>query len=294
MSRPLDGQRIGIIGLGKMGSAMARRLSGAGFAVSGWTRRGVDDELAATLGVTGFTDMSELIGQSDVVMTSLFNDAAVEAVLGLIVGADLGGKLIVETSTVSSDILRGKLAAIRAAGGGAIDAPISGGPELIARGEAGLYIGGDKADFERFGPIAETLSNRIVHVGPVGSGSGAAAKIVNNMMLAGQWETLKEALQVGKRAGLDLDTMMAVLLDSPSATAAMRGRAEIILGASTRVGFPVSGVIKDASLFVATAERLGVATPAVSAALESYREALAAGHGEEDLAMMVRKGFLDA
>lgn len=292
MSGRQANERIGIIGLGKMGSAMVRRLSGAGFAVAGWTRRGVDRALASELGVTACGDLSALLDKSDVVILSLFDGTAVVQTLAELCRHDLSGKLIVDTSTVSPEVMRGHVGAIAGRGGLAIDAPISGGPELVAKGGVGIYMGGADADVARFMPIAEHLSDRIVHVG--GVGDGAAAKIVNNMMLAGQWETLKEALQVGKRSGLSLETMIGILTESPSATPAMKARAPIILGESERVGFQITGVIKDAQLFVATAERLGVEAPAVRAALESYKAAHEAGLGDKDLATMVRKGFLDA
>lgn len=284
--------QVGIIGLGKMGSAIARRLTGSGQSVCGWTRRGVDRALAGELGISVAADVAALVAKSDIVILSLFDGDAVTEMLELVCRYDLAGKLIVETSTVSPDLLRGKLGDIKAKGGSAIDAPISGGPDLIAQGGVGIYMGGDEADVARFMPLAELLSDRIVHVGAVGD--GAAAKIVNNMMLAGQWQTLKEALQVGKRSGLSLETMMGILTNSPSATPAMKARTPIILGKSERVGFQISGVIKDAELFVATAERLGVEAPAVRAALHSYEEAREAGLGDKDLANMVRKGYLDA
>lgn len=291
MSAQKVGQ-IGIVGLGKMGSAIAKRLAGSGQSVCGWTRRGVDRALATELGISAAADVGALVAKSDIVILSLFDGEAVGEMLEVISAHDLVGKLIVETSTVSPDVLRGKLSNIKKKGGSAIDAPISGGPELIAQGGVGIYMGGAKADIARFMPIAELLSDRIVHVGAVGD--GAAAKIVNNMMLAGQWETLKEALQVGKRSGLSLETMIGILTNSPSATPAMKARAPIILGQSERVGFQITGVIKDAELFVATAQRLGVEAPAVKAALASYKGARDAGLGDKDLATMVRKGFLDA
>jgi len=140
--------------------------------------------------------------------------------------------------------------------------------------------------------VARLLAHRIVHVGAVGA--GAAAKLVNNMMLIGLWQTLKEALQVGKRQGLSLETMIEIVLDSPGASAALRQRAPVVLGESDAVGFSVAGIVKDISLFVAAAERAGVAAPAIAAALESFTAHRDAGHGAEDLATMVRAACLSA
>jgi len=283
---------VGIIGLGRMGSAMAARLSGQGCRVSGWTRGGVAPARAEELGIAACADIPALAAASGIVVLSLLDDAAVAAVLDALCRCDLAGKLIVETSTVSPETLRGREGAIRAAGGAAVDAPVSGGPDLVAQGRAGLYLGGAEADVARFMSVARLLAERIVHVGAVGA--GAAAKIVNNMMLTGFWQTLKEALQVGRRQGLALETMMEILLDSPAANAALRQRAPVVLGESDAVGFSVAGIVKDISLFVAAAERAGVAVPAISAALESFTAHRDAGHGDKDLATMVRAAYLSA
>jgi len=283
---------VGIVGLGRMGSAMAARLSGQGCTVSGWTRSGIAPARAGELGIAACADIPALAAASGIVVLSLLDDAAVAAVLDALCRCDLSGKLIVETSTVAPETLRGREGTIREAGGAAVDAPVSGGPDLVADGRAGLYLGGAGTDVARFMPVARLLAHRIVHVGAVGA--GAAAKLVNNMMLIGFWQTLKEALQVGKRQGLSLETMIEILLDSPAANAALRQRAPVVLGESDAVGFSVAGIVKDISLFVAAAERAGVAAPAIAAALESFTAHRDAGHGAEDLATMVRAACLSA
>jgi 3-hydroxyisobutyrate dehydrogenase len=283
------GPRVGLIGLGRLGSAMARRLAGQGFEVAGWTRSGLSDASVREWGIVGASDVTGLAAASDIVLLSLTDDAAVAAICAELCRNDLGGKVIADTSTVGPDTLRNQAAAIAKAGGGALDAPISGGPDLIAEGKAGLYIGGDADDVARFMPVAEALSNRIHHVGDVGA--GAAAKIVNNMMLMGFWETLKEALTLGKRAGLSLDKMLEILKGSPAASGAFLHRMPVLLGESDAVGFSVSGVIKDGLMFRRTAEQYGVNVPAIEAAFASYSAHLEKGNGEKDLATMVRAAY---
>lgn len=280
---------IGIAGLGRMGSAMATRLSDEGCHVFGWTRSGLSPARAEALGLIPCADLPALAAASDILLLSLLDDAAVAAVVDALCRCDLSGRLVVDTSTVAPETLRGRLRALHAAGGAAVDAPVSGGPELVAAGTAGLYLGGMDADVRRFMPVARLMAGRIVHVG--GPGAGAAAKIVNNMMLAGFWQTLKESLQVGRRLGLDLQAMMAILLESPAANAALRQRAPVVLGESDAVGFSVDGIVKDISLFVETARRAGVPAPAMAAALESFAAHRTAGHGADDLATMVRAAY---
>lgn len=280
--------RIGILGLGRMGRALAARLAGQGFQVAGWTRSGAAP-LAGALRITPCADIPAITAAADILLLSLSDDAAVSGVIRDLLRGDLAGKLIVDTSTIGPDTLRSHAEAIHRAGGAALDAPISGGPDMVAAGKAGFYIGGAPADVARFQPVAAALADRIHHVGALGA--GAAAKIVNNMMLMGFWEALKEALQLGKRAGLDLDTMLKILSTSPAASGAFQHRLPVLKGESDAVGFPVSGVVKDGRMFSRVAAMLQVETPAITAAMISFGAYDAAGHGDEDLARMVRAAY---
>lgn len=280
--------RIGILGLGRMGRALAARLAGQGFQVAGWTRSGAAP-LAGALRITPCADIPAITAAADILLLSLSDDAAVSSVIRDLLRGDLAGKLIVDTSTIGPDTLRSHAEAIHRAGGAALDAPISGGPDMVAAGKAGFYIGGAPADVARFQPVAAALADRIHHVGALGA--GAAAKIVNNMMLMGFWEALKEALQLGKRAGLDLDTMLKILSTSPAASGAFLHRLPVLKGESDAVGFPVSGVVKDGRMFSRVARMLQVETPAIAAAIASFGAYDAGGHGDEDLARMVRAAY---
>src|SRR5688572_3806584 len=97
--------RIGIVGLGRMGRAMAARLASREFAVAGWTRSGIAADLARDLRITAHTSAADMVAASDIVLLSLSDDAAVTEVVGQLVRGDLASKLIVDTSTVSPDTL---------------------------------------------------------------------------------------------------------------------------------------------------------------------------------------------
>jgi 3-hydroxyisobutyrate dehydrogenase-like beta-hydroxyacid dehydrogenase len=279
-------ERIGVVGLGRMGTAIAERLVSQHYPVTGWSRRGLTAAEGTALGIAVATELGELVAQSDMLILSLMDEDAVAAVLTALAGHDLANRLVVETSTVGPDIIRRHAPSLAAAGASAIDAPISGGPDLLRLGRAGFYIGGSETDVARFRPVAEALSDRIHHVGPLGD--GATAKLVNNMMLLGIWQTLKEALQLGQACGLTRETMLGFLEGSPAASPAMRSRLPVILGQSDAVGFSLSGVVKDARVVAALAEALQLDLPATQAARQSFEAVEAKGHGEADLAMMVR------
>jgi 3-hydroxyisobutyrate dehydrogenase len=284
----MDKPRIGIIGLGRMGRAMASKLSDSGFPVTGWSRSGTPSQTD----VATAPDIPALAAAADVIILALLDDAAVHEVAGALEILDLSGKLIVDTSTVSPLTLRTHAAAVAQVGGRLLDAPISGGPEMLLHGKAGLYIGGSEKDFRDFLPVARVLSDRIHHVGDLGH--GAAAKLINNMMLTGLWESLKEALQLGGRAGLARDKMIEVLAGSPAASPAMKGRLPVVLGETDHVGFPVSGVVKDIRVVRDFAAQVGVPVPAMAAALRSFEDTAEAGLADADLATMVRLALENA
>ena len=277
--------RIGIIGLGRMGQALAARLVGQGARVTGWTRRGISGAEAQALGIGAAGDLAGLVAASDIILTSLFDDAAVRDILARLAALDLSGRLIVETSTVSPAVVREAAPAIEAAGGRLIDAPISGGPEMVAAGTIGLYVGGAEADVARFAPLAAQLSSRVVTVG--GLGAGHAAKIVNNAAMGGVWQAKIESFRLGARLGLDLETMLGIMERSPATAPAFRDRIPKMTGADPTVGFPVAGVVKDQTLFLAVAAEAGVTLPALAAACENFRAVAEAGHAEDDLAVVI-------
>ncbi len=278
-------ETVGIVGLGRMGSALSQRLAESGFEVAAWNRSPVTKERKNELAATVYADLAELADCSDILVLSLFDDAAVIDVVGQLCALGISGKLIVETSTVSPETLPGLIGAVEGAGASAIDAPIAGGPEIVLAGKAGVYVGGALVDVERAKPMLEQLAARVLHMGDVGS--GATAKIVNNMALAGFWETLREALRVGRKGGLSDEQMMKMLEGSPVANQMLKSRIPLILGHSDTVGFSVNGGVKDGELFVSVAEKFGVEAPAVAAALHSLKMTREAGFGESDLATML-------
>ena len=279
-----QGEVIGVIGLGRMGSAIAQKLAHKN-PVQGWNRTA----RPAPDGVRLADNLGALAQNCTILVTSLYDDAALDAVSAQLARFDLTGKLVVETSTIGAATLQAAAARLGAAGAALIDAPIAGGPPLVLEAKAGMLMGGDARHIARWQPYAEQLAGRVLHVGPLGA--GAAAKTVNNMMLVGYWQVLKEALLTGRQAGLALEPMLHMLADGPAASGAFRARLPVITGENRTVGFSVDGVAKDARLFVETAQGYGVDVPAMRAALASFEAASAAGIGGDDLARMLTHAY---
>lgn len=279
---------VGVLGLGRMGSAILDRLGDQGFEIFGWNRTPV--VAGSNTKAEIFPEIGGVVARSDIIILSLFNDQAVTDVVGRLCEHDLSGKVVVDTSTTRPDTLRDLEPLLNKAGALVADAPIAGGPDMVRAGKAGLYVGGGRAAVEQFCPVADAFAARVIHVGDLGA--GATAKVFNNMMLCGYWQTLKEAMLTGQAGGLSMAQMVDILSGSPAASPAFLSRTEVLLGQSDMVGFPVSGAVKDVELFVDIAREFGVETPSINAGLESFRTAEKQGLSDFDLATMVCKAVI--
>lgn len=282
-----DMDRIGVIGLGRMGAAMAARFAGQGAPVTGWTRssRAVD-------GVPMAPDLAGLVASSDVLILSLYDDAAVTETLDRLLSLDIAGKLIAETSTVVPANLTSRADRFAATGAMVVDAPVSGGPEMVAAGSCGFFIGGAADAAARAQAALSALTDRIFHVGPLGT--GLVMKVVNNALMQSYTAGLVEQLQVAARAGLPLETALTILCGGPAGLPMVRDRLPRILGADHSVGFPISGVAKDNAVFRRIAAEAGVVTPTLDAFAALLDEAKAAGLADADIAALMRRGYRDA
>lgn len=272
--------RIGVIGLGRMGSAIAERMQAQCNSVLGWTRS------ARTIkGVLSTPDVRSLVQESDVLILSLFDDDAVAEILDTLLTYDLSGKLIIETSTVVPAILTTRIAAIEKAGAMAVDAPISGGPELVRAGACGVFVGGTEAAAGRASDVLVGISGRVFHVGPLGT--GLVMKTINNAMLQIYFSGLTELMPLAKRAGLPMDTALRIVTGGPAGIPMVKDRLPRMLGEDESVGFTNLAVMKDNHVFQRVAASYGVSAPSLKAFGDQQRRAIEAGLGDKDPAALV-------
>ncbi|SOB93733.1 NAD(P)-dependent oxidoreductase [Rhodobacter maris] len=276
--------RIGVIGLGRMGAAMAERFVAQGAQVCGWTRSG-----RTVPGIDSAPDMESLVAQSEVIALSLLDDAAVAAVLDALLKRDLSGKLVADTSTADPHLLCDRAAAFAARGAQIVDAPISGGPELVRAGACGVFIGGEDAAAAQAQEVMALLSGRVFHTGPLGT--GLVMKVINNGMLQAYFSGLADLLPMARAAGLPLETVLTILAGGPAGLPMLKDRMAKILGSDPGVGFPVSGVMKDNALFRAILASYGQAAPTLERFAAQAPAAAAAGLWEADLAALVRLAY---
>lgn len=286
--------RVGVAGLGRMGRAAAARLLAAGYPVTVCNRTPDRAAELLTLGAAWAATPAKLAAETEVVLSMLTDDRAVDDVYtgpqGLLAGAGADGTTFVEMSTVrTSTVLRLREPTERA-GGRLVDAPMSGPPAAVSAGQLLVLAGGEASDVARITPILASFSRRVVHLGP--NGAGTTMKLVLQLPMAVLFASLGEALSIGTQLGLSLDAMLDVVLDSQGAPPVLHARAGLIRAgrdapADAGVGFDVAGVRKDLQAMVATAQDAGAPATTAAAALGLFAGAMAAGYADRDLAAIV-------
>jgi 3-hydroxyisobutyrate dehydrogenase-like beta-hydroxyacid dehydrogenase len=203
-----------------------------------------------------------------------------------LLAAPAPGRLFVEMSTIRPETVRHVASRAEAMGARLIDAPVAGGPAVVAAKEILAFAGGEAADIDRARQILGQFCRRIEHLGPVGSGT--IMKLVANLPIGVYFQALAESLALGRRHGLDLEQMLDLILDSPAALAALPRKRATILGAEGPVPFDIAGVRKDLLAMTAACHKAGVPAPAATGALSGYASATAAGWGARDFSTIIR------
>ncbi len=274
--------RVGVVGLGIMGSGMAHNLLAAGHQVSVWNRTAARAEPFAAAGATVCDTPAELAASSDVVLVCVSDTPDVEAVLfapgGVAAGA-APGTLVIDTSTISPDATRGFAGRLAGQGVAFLDAPVSGGSEGAARGTLSIMVGGDATDLDRARPVLESIGTTITHVGPVGSGQ--TCKLVNQVLVVVNMLAVSEALLLAEAGGLDLTRTIAAVESGAAGSWMLSNRGPQVVRRDWRPGFTIDLQQKDLRLVLEAADSLGVPLLATAGVFQMYRSLQAAGLGGE-------------
>jgi 3-hydroxyisobutyrate dehydrogenase-like beta-hydroxyacid dehydrogenase len=280
--------RIGFLGLGTMGGPMARRLAGAGHAVTGYEPNSKRAEQATAAGVTLAASPARVAEAADVVLSSLPDVATVRRAYlgedGALAGAR-GGMIFVDVSTTDPDTWKDVGKAARARGVDCLDAPVSGGPTEAGNGKLIFLVGGDAAVLERARPVLSVLGGEIHHIGPLGSGQ--VIKIVNNVMSVGNVVVAAEAMVLGVRAGLDPQKLFDILSTSGGRSHHFLKRFPNVLAGDFTPYFGIALSRKDVALGLGLAASFGLPMPVTSAVRQAYETAHAEGFGDLDMAGVI-------
>ncbi|HET9852518.1 MAG TPA: NAD(P)-dependent oxidoreductase [Candidatus Limnocylindrales bacterium] len=281
--------RVGFVGLGTMGGAMAANAARAGFEVSAWNRTPGRAAELADVGVTVAESAAAVADASDAIITIVSDTPDVEAVLfgerGVAAGAK-PGSLVIDMSTISPSATREFATRLASQEIAMLDAPVSGGSEGAKNGTLSIFVGGEAADLERARPVLESLGTTITHVGPIGSGQ--AVKAVNQVILAGTYLGVAEGIVLALKSGLDVEQVVGALSGGAAQSWVLTNRSGRMLENDYPLGFKVALHFKDLGIALAMARELGVSLP-VSALCEAIEGGLMGqGHAEEDMSAVAR------
>jgi 3-hydroxyisobutyrate dehydrogenase len=281
--------RLGFLGLGTMGAAMAGLLARAGYPLSVWNRTpGRATELVA-LGATEAGTPAAAAAAADVVVICVSDTPDVEAVLfgpnGVAEGA-APGSLVVDCSTIAPSGSRSFAARLAERGVAFVDAPVSGGSEGARNATLTIFVGGESTDVERARPILSVLGRTITHVGPVGAGQ--AVKAVNQVILAGAYLGVAEGIVLAMKAGLDVDQVVEALGGGAAQSWVLANRSGRMIANDYPLGFRVALHRKDLDIALAMARELGAVLPVSALAAQLEAGLIASGHADEDMSALAR------
>jgi 3-hydroxyisobutyrate dehydrogenase-like beta-hydroxyacid dehydrogenase len=279
---------IGVLGIGLMGRGMARSLLRKGHAVRVWNRtRAKAEELAAS-GATVAATPAEAARGASVVVSMLADPAAVaetyEGPVGLLSALEKDA-VVIDSSTVSPPTTLRMAAQVRAKGGQLLDAPVFGSKNEAENGALGLIVGGDRAAYDAVQDVLTALG-KPRYVGE--SGRGAYAKLVVNLVIAGELQAFHEGMVMATKAGLDPDQMFEILMNSRARAGIFEMKGPSILKRDFTPFFPLRLMDKDMRLALETADALKIPLPLVRAVKDALGAAVSAGQSEEDFSSAIK------
>jgi 3-hydroxyisobutyrate dehydrogenase-like beta-hydroxyacid dehydrogenase len=278
---------VGFVGLGVMGSRMAKRLLDAGHQVHGWNRT---EEKAAWLVEAGLRleDTPRAVAASaEVTFTMLTDTKALRAVTqgddGILAG--LGpGKIYVDMSTVSPAASREVAAEVASRGASMLDAPVSGSVITLEEGKLSVMVGGDEGTVARVEPILLDIGRKVTRVG--GNGQAVLMKIATNLSLAVQMLAFSEGVLLAEKGGIARETAVEVLLNSVIASPMVKYRGPFVLGMPEEAWFDVNMMQKDMLLALEMGRELDVPLPTTAVTNELLTASRGIGLEEEDFAVV--------
>jgi len=278
--------KIGLVGLGRMGGAMARRLVDQGHSVVAWDQRArAVDALGNT--IEAAKNPREVAEGSEAILSTITEDNGIRRVFTGKDGfleAPLEGKIFIEMSTLQPMTIRELVPKVEAKGARLVDSPVLGTIPSVRDGKLVALMGGREEDVARAAKILEPLTRRVIHMGP--SGSGSVMKLAANLGMGTYLQAVAEALALGDRYGLSIPLMLDALMEGAFASPWLKAKTEQFKGAKGDTTLDVKSIRKDLMSALATGSAVGVPMPATAGALASASAAVAQGLSDEDCAVI--------
>ncbi len=286
--------KIGFIGLGNVGGKLAGTLVRNGHDV---TVLDLDaDKLSQfeALGAKIGDSPKAMMQDCGIVVTCLprpdISAAVVEGPEGLLEGMS-EGDIWLEMSTTDATEVQRLAEQVAAAGGSAVDCPVSGGCHRAATGNISIFAGCDREVFDRVLPFLTTMGRRVLHTGPVGSAS--ILKVITNYLATANLVSCAEALTVAKAAGMDLATSYEAIRISSGTSFVHETESQVILNGSRDISFTMDLVAKDIGLFQDVADRAEVPLDLSQVLIDIFADGIAR-YGERELSPNIIRRLEDA
>jgi len=277
--------RVGFIGLGTMGTGMARNLAKAGFPLTVATHTpGKAQTFARELGgdVAAAETPEEVARRSDVIVSCLPDSPEVQEVhlgpRGTIRGASTGA-VVVDCSTIDPDAARSIARKLSESDVALLDAPVSGGQKGAIEGTLTFFVGGDGGALERARPVLSAMGKRITHLGA--SGAGQLGKAVNQILVAGTLVAVSEGISFAEKSGLPLPALHEALMGGAASSWMLEVLGKKMIARDFKPAFAIKHQQKDLAILLKAARAIGAPLPGAALAHQLLSALEAQGRGED-------------
>jgi 3-hydroxyisobutyrate dehydrogenase len=275
--------KIGIIGTGFLGKAVAKRLLDTGYKVIVYNRTRDKTEYLKNLGAIVADTPKDLAQECELVITIVKDSDAVESVSfdknGIIEGKH-DGLTVADMSTINPISSKKIAKKFLENGISMIDTPVMGGPNLAEKGELVVMIGGKKDVYEKYKQVFDHIGNKTFYLGE--NGSGHAMKLAMNLQISILALALSEGITLTKRAGLDPKLFLDILNSTYFKTGMSLLKGPKMINGNFEPSFTLKMMTKDLDTINTTAKELGTSLPMTTLANEIYQNAITNGLGELD------------
>jgi 3-hydroxyisobutyrate dehydrogenase len=279
--------KVGVIGLGAMGTGMARNLAKAGFLSGVYNRTSIKaDDLANQLAITAYSTISDLAADVELIISCVSADADLLEVVNAIANSSNSKLIVIDTSTVSRQSAQQAAILLAEQRISFLDAPVSGGVEGANKGTLAMMVGGDIDVLNQVRPVLEAISARILHLGE--HGAGQACKAVNQIMAAGINQAVCEALAFADAQNLDLAKVIEVVSSGAAGNWFLQHRGQTMSQDSFNPGFKLALHHKDLLICQQMAQQAEIPSPLTDNTLADYAQLMQQGHGNEDISALFR------
>lgn len=273
--------RIGFIGLGIMGHSMAGHLLAAGHPLRVYNRTRASAQPLVDAGAVWCDTPADVAAGCDVVITIVGYPRDVEQVWlgsdGIL--AKARNALLIDMTTSSPELAQRLAREAQQRGCRALDAPVSGGDLGAREAKLSIMVGGEAAAFQEALPVLQRLGKTIVHAGP--AGSGQHTKMCNQVVIASTIMGVTEGLAYARRAGLDLDVVLQCISGGAAGSFQLNVMGPKIIKRDFAPGFMIEHFLKDLSIALAEADRMGLQLPGASQARKLYAQLVDEGHARD-------------